>query len=48
MGDFAMLIYGTRGLTSVVDAGQFHCPQCGAGTYKHKQVRRSSRSTLFH
>ena len=25
-----MIIWGSRGLTSVVESTQFHCPQCGA------------------
>ena len=23
-----MIIWGSRGLTSVVESGEFHCPQC--------------------
>ena len=37
----AFIIFGTRGVTSTKDKGQFHCPQCGGGSpFKHKSVRR--------
>ena len=35
-----MIIFGSRGLTSVVETNQFHCPQCGTmRTGSLKQVR---------
>ena len=35
------IIFGTRGVTSKKDRGQFQCPQCGSGCeYVHKSVRR--------
>jgi uncharacterized tellurite resistance protein B-like protein len=35
-----MIIWGSRGLTSVVEAGQFHCPQCATvRACSLKQVR---------
>jgi len=35
-----LIIYGTRGLTSTVTTGVFHCPRCGAGaSFAHKNVR---------
>jgi uncharacterized tellurite resistance protein B-like protein len=35
-----MIIWGSRGLTSVVESGQFHCPQCGTDrAFSLKQVR---------
>lgn len=35
-----MIIWGSRGLTSVVESNQFHCPQCGTTrTGNLKQVR---------
>lgn len=35
-----MIIWGTRGLTSQVQAGEFHCPRCGsARPYSLKRVR---------
>ena len=35
-----MIIWGSRGLTSVVENGQFHCPQCGTDRmFNLKQVR---------
>ncbi len=35
-----MIIWGTRGVTSVVSTGQFNCPQCAdVRTYSLKQVR---------
>lgn len=37
----ALIIYGTRGVTSTQKSGQFHCPSCGPGKrYDHMQVRR--------
>ena len=36
-----LIIYGTRGITSTLDQGRFHCPSCGPDRiYSHKQVRR--------
>lgn len=36
-----MIIFGTRGLTSVAGTGVFHCPRCGPQrTYSHKRVNR--------
>lgn len=35
------IIFGTRGITSTKEQGQFHCPNCGPGSsYKLKSVRR--------
>lgn len=35
-----MIIFGTRGLTSTVATGAFHCPRCGPQrSYSHKQVK---------
>ena len=35
-----MIIFGSRGLTSVVETGQFNCPQCGTPQeFRLKQVR---------
>lgn len=35
-----MIIWGTRGLTSVLRSAEFHCPRCGTGrTGSLKQVR---------
>lgn len=35
-----MIIWGSRGLTSIVDSSQFHCPQCGSSQPCNlKQVR---------
>lgn len=35
-----MIIWGSRGLTSTVETGQFHCPQCETPrTFNLKQVR---------
>jgi len=35
------IIWGTRGVTSTAESGQFHCPQCnGRRSYAHKNVRR--------
>jgi uncharacterized tellurite resistance protein B-like protein/predicted RNA-binding Zn-ribbon protein involved in translation (DUF1610 family) len=37
----AFIIFGTRGVTSTKEKGEFHCPQCnGANNYRHKSVRR--------
>lgn len=37
----AFIIFGTRGVTSTRDQGQFYCPQCsGNCDYRHKSVRR--------
>ena len=37
----ALIIFGTRGITSTKERGQFHCPQCGGQCdYRHKRVRR--------
>ncbi len=37
----AFIIFGTRGVTSTVERGQFYCPQCnGDCEYTHKSVRR--------
>lgn len=36
-----MIIWGSRGRTSVVEEGQFHCPRCSATQpYKLKRVQR--------
>ena len=35
-----MIIFGTRGVTYSKDSGDFHCPGCGPGPYKHRRVRR--------
>ena len=36
-----MIIFGTRGVTSTAEKGQFNCPQCsGATDYNLKRVRR--------
>jgi DnaJ-domain-containing protein 1 len=37
---YFIVIYGTRGMTSVGGMGQFHCPSCGESAYRHKKVRR--------
>jgi uncharacterized membrane protein YebE (DUF533 family) len=37
---YFIIIYGTRGMTSVGGMGKFHCPSCGASAYQHKKVRR--------
>jgi tellurite resistance protein len=37
---YFIIIYGTRGMTSVGGMGQFHCPSCGQSAYQHKKVRR--------
>jgi len=35
-----MIIFGTRGVTTTPDKGQFHCPQCNGQTeYQLKRVR---------
>jgi uncharacterized tellurite resistance protein B-like protein len=35
-----MIIWGSRGITSVLEEGQFHCPQCvGTRPFRLKQVR---------
>lgn len=37
----SIIIFGTRGITSTKERGQFHCPQCrGDHPYVHKSVRR--------
>ncbi len=37
----AFIIFGTRGVTTTKEKGDFHCPQCGPGSsFKHKNVRR--------
>ena len=36
-----MIIFGTKGITSIQKKGTFHCPACGAGApYDQKEVRR--------
>jgi hypothetical protein len=36
-----MIIYGTRGITSIAGSGQFHCPRCGPRRqFNHMAVRR--------
>lgn len=36
-----MIIFGTRGITSVLQKGSYHCPACGAGAdFERKGVRR--------
>lgn len=37
---YFIIIYGTRGMTSVGAQGRFHCPACGQSAYQHKKVRR--------
>lgn len=37
---YFIIIYGTRGMTSVGGMGHFHCPACGPSAYKHQKVRR--------
>jgi DnaJ-domain-containing protein 1 len=37
---YFIIIYGTRGMTSVGAQGRFHCPSCGQSAYQHKKVRR--------
>lgn len=37
---YFIIIYGTRGVTSMGGMGRFHCPQCGESAYKHQKVRR--------
>ena len=34
------IIFGTRGITSTKEQGQFHCPTCGPTDYRLKSVRR--------
>jgi hypothetical protein len=37
----ALIIFGTKGVTSTVSTGDFQCPACGArAPYEHKRVRR--------
>ncbi|MAD81228.1 MAG: hypothetical protein CMJ50_10345 [Planctomycetaceae bacterium] len=39
-GAIAMIIWGSRGITSVVESGQFNCPQCETPqNFNLKQVR---------
>ncbi len=43
-----IIIWGSRGLTSTVEDGEFYCPQCDAREeYTLKQVRPSSRCFSF-
>ena len=36
-----MIIFGTRGVTSTVKEGVFHCPQCNnKQNYRHRKVRK--------
>jgi uncharacterized tellurite resistance protein B-like protein len=36
-----LIIWGSRGVTSTLKSGQFHCPKCqGKRLYEHKRVRR--------
>lgn len=35
-----MIIFGTRGVTYAKGSGDFHCPSCGQGQYRHRRVRR--------
>lgn len=36
-----MIIFGTRGVTTTADSGDFYCPQCQAQEgYRHRRVRR--------
>jgi tellurite resistance protein len=37
---YFIIIYGTRGMTSVGGMGRFHCPACGESAYRHQKVRR--------
>ena len=37
----AFIIFGTRGVKSTKEEGQFHCPQCNSSQhYRHRSVRR--------
>jgi tellurite resistance protein len=36
-----MIIFGTRGVTSTIKEGKFHCPQCSNDqSYRHRKVRK--------
>lgn len=35
-----MIIFGTRGITTTVERGNFLCPSCSRNSYEHKRVRR--------
>ena len=36
-----MIIFGTRGITSTAESGNFYCPRCqGQADYRHRRVRR--------
>ncbi|NJN14355.1 MAG: zinc-ribbon domain-containing protein [Planctomycetes bacterium] len=36
-----IIFFGTRGISSRLEVGEFHCPRCGPGSpYEHKRVRR--------
>ena len=36
-----MIIFGTRGITSTAETGDFFCPSCqGQASYRHRRVRR--------
>ena len=38
---YAIIIFGTRGVKSTQQEGQFHCPQCNSTQhYRHRSVRR--------
>lgn len=37
---YFVIVYGTRGITSVSGMGRFHCPACGQSAYRKKKVRR--------
>jgi len=35
------IIFGTKGVTSRIQEGQFHCPNCNSSQpYRHNKVRR--------
>ena len=37
----ALIIFGTKGVTSTVATGDFQCPACGRpAPYEHKRMRR--------
>jgi uncharacterized tellurite resistance protein B-like protein len=36
-----MIIFGTRGITSTISEGDFHCPQCNnSQNYRHREVQK--------
>lgn len=42
MGPYSLylIIFGTRGVTLTAAEGEFHCPDCGTASYRHRKVRR--------